>query len=53
MKKLLVAGVIVLFLGLAIAPSINPNIIKESEMVKSTKEICGLNIKTKRYLREV
>ncbi len=42
MKKLLVVGVIVLFLGLACAPSINANISKESELVAITTEICGL-----------
>ena len=46
MKKLLVFGVIVLFLGLAIAPSINANVSKasiDSELVEITTEICGLN----------
>jgi len=46
MKKLLVVGVIVLFLGLAIAPSINANISKasvDSELVEFTTEVCGLN----------
>ena len=46
MKKLLVVGVIVLFLGLAIAPSINANISKTSlddELVEITTEICGLD----------
>jgi len=46
MKKLLVVGVIVLFLGLAIAPSINANVNKasiDSELVEITTEICGLN----------
>jgi len=42
MKKLLVVGVIVLFLGLACAPSINANVSKESELVEITTEICGL-----------
>jgi len=42
MKKLLVVGVIVLFLGLACAPSINANVSKESELVAVTTEICGL-----------
>ncbi len=42
MKKLLVVGVIVLFLGLAVAPSINANVSKESELVEITTEICGL-----------
>jgi len=43
MKKLLVVGVIVLFLGLAVAPSINANIGRESELVEITTEICGLD----------
>ena len=46
MKKLLAVGVIVLFLGLAIAPSINANISKasvDSELVEITTEICGIN----------
>ena len=46
MKKLLAVGVIVLFLGLAIAPSINANIGKasiEREIVEITTEICGIN----------
>jgi len=46
MKKLLAVGVIVLFLGLAFAPSINANVSKasiDSELVEITTEICGLN----------
>ena len=46
MKKLLVFGVIVLFLGVVIAPSINANISKasvDSELVEFTTEICGLD----------
>ena len=46
MKKLLAVGVIVLFLGLAIAPSINANISKasiDSELVEITTEVCGIN----------
>jgi len=45
MKKLLVFGVIVLFLGLAIAPSINANVSKasiESELVEITVEASGI-----------
>ena len=42
MKKLLVVGVIGLFLGLACAPSINANVSKESELVEITTEVCGL-----------
>jgi hypothetical protein len=43
MKKLLVVGVIGLFLGLACAPSINANITKNRELVEVTTEIYGLN----------
>ncbi len=46
MKKLLVVGVIVLFLGLAIAPSINANVSKasvDSDLVEITTEVCGIN----------
>ena len=46
MKKLLAVGVIVLFLGLAFAPTINANISKasvDSELVEITTEVCGLN----------
>ena len=43
MKKQLAVGVIVLFLGLAIAPSINANVSRESELVAITTEICGLD----------
>jgi len=46
MKKLLVVGVIVLFLGVAIAPSINANVSKasiDSELVEITTEVCGIN----------
>jgi len=46
LKKLLVVCVIVLFLGLAIAPSINANVSKasiDSELVEITTEVCGLN----------
>jgi hypothetical protein len=42
MKNLLVVGVICLFLGIAIAPSINANVSKESELIEITTEICGL-----------
>ena len=42
MKKLLAVGVIVLFLGLVCAPSINANISKENELVEITTEICGM-----------
>ena len=41
MKKLLVFGVIILFLGLAIAPSINANLPKEQEYIITT-ELCGI-----------
>ncbi len=46
MKKLLEVGVIVLFLGLAFAPSINADISKasvDSELVEITTEVCGIN----------
>ena len=43
MKKLLIVGAIVLFLGLACAPSINANISKESELGEITTEIWGLD----------
>jgi hypothetical protein len=43
MKKLLVVGVIGLFLGLACAPSINANVSKENKLVEITTEICGMN----------
>jgi len=42
MKKLLTVGVIVLFLGLACAPSINANISRDNELVEITTEVCGL-----------
>jgi len=42
MKRLLSFGVIILFLGLACAPSINANVSKESELVEITTEICGV-----------
>ena len=42
MKKVLSLGIIILFLGLAVARSINANICKESELVEITTEICGL-----------
>jgi len=44
-KKALVVAVILLFIGLAFAPSINANISKtsiESELVEFTAEVCGL-----------
>ena len=43
MNKLLVVGVIGLFLGLACAPSITANVSKEQEFVEYTTEIYGLN----------
>lgn len=46
MKKLLIVGVIVLYLGLAFTPSINTNISKayiDEEMIEITTEVCGLN----------
>jgi hypothetical protein len=45
-KKGVVVAVILLFIGLAFAPSINADISKtsvDSEMVEFTTEICGLN----------
>jgi len=45
-KKGVVVAVILLFIGLAFAPSINANISKssiDSELVEFTTEICGLN----------
>ena len=42
-KKGVAVAVILLFIGLAFAPSINANISKDSEMVEFTTEICGLN----------
>jgi len=42
MKKLISVAVILLFIGLAFAPSINANISKE-ELVEFTTEVCGLN----------
>ena len=45
-KKGLVVAVIILFIGLAFAPSINANVSKasiDSELVEITTEICGLN----------
>jgi len=43
MKKVVAVGVIVLFIGLAFAPSINANVSKESELVEIATEVCGLN----------
>jgi len=42
MKKLISVAVILLFIGLAFAPSINANVGKE-ELVEFTTEVCGLN----------
>ena len=42
MKKYLAIGVILLFIGLAFAPSIHANISKE--MVEFTTEVCGLDV---------
>ncbi len=42
-KKELTIAIILLFIGLAIAPSINANLSKESELFEITTEICGLN----------
>ena len=40
-RKGLVIAVILLFIGLAVAPSINADVGKDSEMVKYTTELCG------------
>jgi len=42
MKKILSIGVIVLFLGLACAPSINADVSRDNELVEVITEICGL-----------
>ena len=42
MKKYLSIGVVLLFIGLAVAPSINANVSKEA-LVEFTTEVCGLN----------
>ncbi len=42
-KKPLAVAVILLFIGLAFAPSINAYVSKEKEFVEYTTEICGLN----------
>ncbi len=42
MKKLISVTVILLFIGLSFAPSINANVSKE-ELVEFTTEVCGLN----------
>jgi hypothetical protein len=42
MEKILSIVVIALFLGMTIAPSINANVEKESELVEITTDICGL-----------
>jgi len=42
MKKYLAVIVILLFIGLAVAPSINANVSKE-HLVEFTTEVCGLN----------
>ena len=63
MKKILALGVILLFIGVAIAPSINFNVVKASydnELVEVTTEACGVKGDnnhtvqlTKRQAREV
>ncbi|UCD13962.1 MAG: hypothetical protein JSW60_00665 [Thermoplasmatales archaeon] len=40
-RNALAVGIILLFIGVAFAPSINANISKE--MVEFTTEVCGLN----------
>ena len=42
MKKLISVAVILLFIGLAFAPSINANVGKE-ELIEFTTEVCGLH----------
>jgi hypothetical protein len=42
-NKLIALSIIVLFLGVAFAPSIHANISKESELVEITTEVCGLS----------
>jgi len=42
MKKLISVAIILLFIGLAFAPTINANISKE-ELIEFTTEVCGLN----------
>ena len=42
-QKGLAIAVISLFIGVAIAPSINANVSKESELVEFTTEVCGLD----------
>ena len=41
-----IIGITILFLGLALAPSINANVSKESELVEIITEICGLDGET-------
>ena len=46
LKKEMVVAVILLFIGLAFAPSINANVSKaslDSELVEFTTEVCGFN----------
>jgi hypothetical protein len=40
-SKGLVIGVIILFIGIEVAPSINANIIKDEELIEYTTKICG------------
>jgi len=45
LKKILSLGVIILFIGVAIAPSINLKVVKASddnELVEVTTQACGL-----------
>ena len=41
-RKGLVVAVILFFIGLAVAPSINANVGKDSEMVEYAIELCGI-----------
>ncbi len=42
--KYLAVAVILLFIGVAVAPSINANVRSEEKLVAFTTEVCGLNI---------
>jgi hypothetical protein len=45
MKKILAVGIILLFIGVAVAPSINPTVVKASDdndLVEVTTQACGI-----------
>jgi len=45
MKKILVVGAIILFIGVSVAPSINPSVVKASndnDLVEVTTQACGI-----------